>query len=159
MTAIAKNLIPNREWLVKIDEQKVGTITKKKKEFLFLKNGRSLKFGSIADIKQTLDLEFDDSVANPSNASSELTVHGFPCSGKPFDPVFNIKKRLPLYTKNAKSKCRFCAGYYLVKSKNHWVSHFCPKLIVLERADYVGPFKSEVEAHQYLNYTLHNETT
>lgn len=161
MTAIAKNLIPNREWLVKIDEQKVGSISKKKKEVLFLKNGKTLKFSSISEIKKTLNLEFDESAfkIGPHKNTIELSVHGYPCGCEPHDPVFNLKKRLPLYTKNSKSKCRFCAGYYLVKHKSQWNKEFCPKLIILERNPYYGPFKTESEARAYLNYLNFNETT
>ncbi len=161
MNAIAKNLIPNREWLVKIDEQKVGSISKKKKEVLFLKNGKTLKFDSISEIKKTLNLEFEELAfkLNSCTAGVELLVHGYPCGCEPFDPVYNLKKRLPLYTKNSKSKCQFCAGYYLIKSKNQWHNQFCPKLIVLERNPYYGPFKTEFEVRAYLNYLNSNETT
>jgi hypothetical protein len=159
MNVIAKSLIPNKEWLIKIDEQKVGSISKKKREVLFLKNGKIIKFNSISEIKKTLNVEFEEStIKHINNKTTDFSVYGYPCNCEPFDPVYNLKKRLPLYTKNAKSKCRVCAGYYLVRSKNQWQKKFCPKLIVLERNPYYGPFKTEFEACAYMTHLHENET-
>ena len=58
---------------------------------------------------------------------------------------FQIKKRLPIYTKTEKSKSQYCAGYYLLLLNNIWTKTFCPKSISVNRYQYLGPFKTETE--------------
>jgi hypothetical protein len=65
--------------------------------------------------------------------------------------LFNIQKKLPLFTKSKSSKSLYCAGYYTIKFEKGWVKSFCPKLITIERYEYRGPFKTELEMRQALN--------
>jgi len=80
-----------------------------------------------------------------------FSIHDYPCRTKPFDPVYNVKEKLPLYAKNIKSKSRYCAGYYVIKFRKGWIRTFCPKLITLQRYPYFGPFKTEAEVKSVLN--------
>ena len=36
-----------------------------------------------------------------------------------------------------------CAGYYVVKYENGWTRSFCPKLVTLDKYEWVGPYKSK----------------
>ena len=65
--------------------------------------------------------------------------------------MWDLKKKLPLFTKSEKSKSVYCAGYYIIKFNKGWVKSFCPKLITIERYDYKGPFKTEIEMRQQLS--------
>lgn len=65
--------------------------------------------------------------------------------------MFDVKRHLPLFTKSNKSKSVYCAGYYIIKFDKGWVKSFCPKLITVERYQYEGPFKTELEMKQRLN--------
>ena len=53
--------------------------------------------------------------------------------------------RLPLYTKNRKSKSWFAAGWYSVKRGRKWRVVQDPKLIALQRYPYQGPFHNKDE--------------
>jgi hypothetical protein len=64
--------------------------------------------------------------------------------------MFDIKRKLPLFTKSIDSKSLYCAGYYVIKFDKGWVKSFCPKLITLQRYTYQGPFKTELEMRQVL---------
>ena len=79
------------------------------------------------------------------------SIYDFPCSSKPYEPVYNLKKKLPLFAKSSKSKSQYCAGYYVIKFRKGWVKSFCPKLITLERYPFHGPFKTEIEMRNTLN--------
>jgi hypothetical protein len=57
--------------------------------------------------------------------------------------VLDVQRYLPIYTKGAKSKSFFCAGYYIIRFSNTWVRAYCPKLITLNRYEYQGPFKTQ----------------
>jgi hypothetical protein len=79
------------------------------------------------------------------------TVYDFLCSSKPFNPVYNVRKKLPIYAKSTKSKSQYCAGYYVIQFRKGWVKSFCPKLITLERYPFKGPFRTEQEMRQQLS--------
>ena len=63
---------------------------------------------------------------------------------------YDVKNRLPLFTKSFKSKSLYCAGYYIIKFDKGWVKSFCPKLVTLETYDYKGPFKQKLEMREAL---------
>ena len=72
-------------------------------------------------------------------------VHGFPSMCKPYNSMYDVKRKLPLFTKSNASKSLYCAGYYTIKFEKGWVRSFCPKLITIERYESKGPFKTEME--------------
>ena len=78
-------------------------------------------------------------------------VHGFPCSQHPYNPMFDVQKQLPVYTKTPKSKSQFCAGYYIICFEKGWRKAYCPKMITLSRYKYQGPMKTKLEMQQVLN--------
>jgi hypothetical protein len=81
---------------------------------------------------------------------TELSIQGYPTSSEPYNPIFDVKRKLPLFTKSDNSKSMYCAGYYIIKFDKGWVKSFCPKLITLERYPYQGPFKTDLEMKQRL---------
>jgi hypothetical protein len=56
-----------------------------------------------------------------------------------------------LFTKSNKSKSAYCAGYYIIRFDKGWVKSFCPKLITIERYEFKGPFKTEIEMRSELS--------
>jgi hypothetical protein len=82
----------------------------------------------------------------------DFECHGYPTKWKPHKSMYNIRKKLPLFTKSNQSKSLFCAGHYIIKFPKNWVRSFCPKLITVERYSYYGPFKSEEEAKEALSH-------
>ena len=57
--------------------------------------------------------------------------------------MWDVQLKLPLYTKKSKSKSFFAAGWYKIKLKNRWKTVYSPKLIILQRNEYQGPFKQD----------------
>jgi len=155
MNSTAKVLIPNKEWLVRDEASKIGSISKAKKGYTFLKNGKQISFKDLAEVKAQFGIEvFEESIKKIKKDAAEsknYSIYDFPCSSKPFEPVYSVKQKLPLYAKSAKSKSQYCAGYYVIKFRKGWVKSFCPKLITLERYPFHGPFKSEAEMKAMLN--------
>ena len=159
MNSTAKVLVPEKEWLVKNNKNKIGSIAKSKKGYLFLHKGKSLKFQNLAEIQEQLGIAlFEDSIkkikSEPDNKN--YSIYDFPCSSKPYEPVYSVKEKLPLYAKSAKSKSQYCAGYYVIQFRKGWVKSFCPKLITLQRYPYHGPYKTEAEMKAML--TLVNKS-
>jgi len=154
MNSTAKVLVPNKEWLVTDNNQKIGAITKNKKGYIFTRKGKAIGFKNLNDLKSQLGIElFEEGIkkitADPDNKN--YAIYDFPCSSKPYEPVYSVKEKLPLFAKSAKSKSRYCAGYYTIKFRKGWVKSFCPKLITLQRYAYYGPFKTETEMKVTLN--------
>jgi hypothetical protein len=154
MNSTAKVLIPNKEWVVTENQQKIGAITKDKKGYQFIHKGKAVGFKNLAELKTQLGIElFEESVRKKTQdlADKNYIIYDFPCSSKPYDAVYSVKERLPLFAKSSKSKSRYCAGYYVIKFRKGWVKSFCPKLITLQRYPYYGPFKTEAEMKNTLN--------
>jgi len=152
MTSITKVLIPNKEWLVKKGEFKIGSISKQKKGYTFNKNGRSIPFSDLNDIKSQFGIiKLDETMKKSTDTITNKSIYDYPCSSKPFEPVYSVREKLPLFAKSNKSKSQYCAGYYVIRFRKGWVKSFCPKLITLERYPYHGPFKTEQEMKSMLN--------
>jgi hypothetical protein len=155
MNAVAKVLVPNKIWIVEDGGKKLGTLNKEKKGFSFYRRGEKIDLVSKEDIKN----QFGDDVTkevekivkvSKTKTTTENSVYEFLCSSKPHNPVYNIKKKLPIYSKSGKSKSLYCAGYYVIQFRKGWVKSFCPKLITLERYAFKGPFKTEEDMKQAL---------
>jgi hypothetical protein len=147
----AKPIVDGKFWIVEEDGEKIGVlkITEQKKYVLSVKN--SIK---TFDNKKSLFTEFGKdffTIKSSTNITTvDLSVQGYPTSSEPYNPIFDVKRKLPLFTKSDKSKSMYCAGYYIIKFDKGWVKSFCPKLITLERYPFQGPFKSELEMKQRL---------
>lgn len=144
-----KVLIPNKEWILKKDNRKIGSIYKNKKGYYLIKNGTMVNLTDPSEF----GIKLPEKTINSKIEINKDThfIYEYPCSSKPYSPVYNILKKLPIFTKSNKSKSHFCAGYYIIKFRKGWVKSFCPKLITLERYGYKGPFKTEQEMKQELN--------
>jgi hypothetical protein len=155
MNSTAKVLVPNKEWLVQDGENKIGSISKAKKGYVFLKNGKQVNFNDLAEINAQFGVAiFEEKIKKVKSDqvdNKNYAIYDFPCSSKPYDPMYNVKKKLPLFAKSDKSKSQYCAGYYVIKFRKGWVKSFCPKLITLERYPFQGPFKTELEMKSTLN--------
>lgn len=156
MSTTTKVLVPNKSWIVENNGTKIGTLNKEKKGYSFFQRGIKIEIKDLGEVKthlgvSTLEHETAKHVRVPTKANTEPNVYDYPCASKPHNPVYNIVKRLPIYAKSSKSKSLYCAGYYVIKFRKGWVKSFCPKLITLERYEFQGPFKTELEMRTVLN--------
>jgi hypothetical protein len=154
MISTTKVLVPNKEWLVKEGDSKIGSIIKNKQGYTFYKQGHKIPFSSFEDIKSQLGISKLDETVKKNKTEFDPyknMIYDYPCNGKPFEPVYCVKEKLPLFAKSSKSKSQYCAGYYVIKFRKGWVKSFCPKLITLERYPYHGPFKTEQDMKSMLN--------
>ena len=165
MTVKAKTLIKDKFWIVEENGQKLGTLQKKddngwiflnkqdKRQVYITQESLFQKFGfNIFEEKQ--EKKEEDLI----NGQTNFEVHGYPCSQTPYNPMFDVQKQLPIYTKTPKSKSMFCAGYYIICFDKGWRKAYCPKAITLQRYPYKGPIKSKIEMQQVLNNAIKNFT-
>jgi hypothetical protein len=158
MNATAKVLIPDKEWIIKDGAKKIAAISKEKKGYLVMCKGLRIPFKNLAEIKSAVGIAFfEESIKHLKKEEPDTySIYGFPCKSKPHEPLYNVQKKLPLYTKRSKSKSQHCAGHYIIKFRKGWVKSFSPKLITLERYPFQGPWKTEEESKQALRKANHS---
>ena len=156
MTVRAKTLVKDKFWIVEQNGEKLGTLQKQNGNgWIFL----SKKDKQIFETQESLFTRFGFNIFDKATitqsesvqATDNFDVHGYPCSQHPYNPMFNVQKQLPVYTKTPKSKSQFCAGYFIICFEKGWRKAYCPKMITLSRYDYKGPMKTKLEMQQVLN--------
>lgn len=146
----AKTILKDKFWIVEDETSRLGTISVSDDKFVFSSSDETLFFNTERQLKKKFkDLVWID--VEQKEEQKDFSVHGFPCSSQPHNSMYDIKNKLPLYTKSDKSKSIYCAGYYIIRFDKGWVKSFCPKLITVERYATKGPFKTELEMKQELS--------
>lgn len=149
----AKPIIADKFWIVEKDGAKFATLRKNEDDRFVMSNELGIK---VYETKESLTREFGKSffvakIVKEADNSEPNEVHGYGTSAAPHNAMYDIKRKLPLFTKSGDSKSLYCAGYYVIRFDKGWVKSFCPKLITLQRYEYQGPFKTELEMKQVLS--------
>lgn len=149
----AKPIIKDKFWIVEKDGQKFATLRKNEDNRFVMSNETGIQ---VYDTKESLTKQFGKNffvakIVKEAEHAQPNEVHGYTASTNPHNAMFDIKRRLPLFTKSGDSKSLYCAGYYVIRFDKGWVKSFCPKLITLQRYEYRGPFKTDLEMKQVLS--------
>jgi hypothetical protein len=149
----AKAIIDDKFWIVEKGGEKFATLRKDEENRFVMSNETGIRiFENRESITRQYGKDFFIAkIIREANNSEPNEVHGFPSSTSPHNAMYDIRKKLPLFTKSKDSKSAYCAGYYVIRFDKGWVKSFCPKLITLQRYEFKGPFKSEVEMKQVLS--------
>lgn len=148
----AKAIIDDKFWIVEQNGVKFATLRKNEENKFIMSNENGIKiYQSESALKKTFGNDFFTvRIIKEAEHAEPNEVHGCPTSVRPHNAMYDITKKLPLFTKSSDSKSLYCAGYYTIKFEKGWVKSFCPKLITLQRYDYRGPMKTELEMKQVL---------
>jgi len=147
----AKEVLKDKFWIVEDSGQRIGTLSKSDDGFVINTKGKVEIYKNENQLKKTFGKNFLVANITENNEIDAYDVHGYPTRSIPYNSMYDIKNKLPLFTKSSKSKSIYCAGYYLIKFNVNWLKSFCPKLITIERNDFKGPFKSELEMKAVLS--------
>jgi hypothetical protein len=150
MELLAKPILASKFWIVEKEGAKVGTIRSNEKGVLVTLGKESKTYKDTKQMVAELNVTFADKESTEIVKKQEYTVHEYPAKHKPYNPIYDLKRKLPLYTKTKNSKSFYCAGYFIVKFDFGWVQGFCPKLITLSRNEYKGPFTTKLEVQEHL---------
>lgn len=158
MNITAKTIVDDKFWILEEDGTKIGTLRKKENnKFMLSAKGQDRYFSKKDELTKMFGKDFFGSKIKATISHTEIRdVHGYPTSCYPYNPLYNVQKRLPLFTKSETSKSLYCAGYYTIKFEKGWVRSFCPKLITIERYEYSGPYTTELEMKQALSNAKSN---
>lgn len=152
---IAKPVVKNKYWIVESDGSKVATIQAVDQGgFVYVHGQQRESFPSIKVLGTQHNITFEKPAAVSLN--NEHSCYGYPCDSKPHNDLWDVKKKLPIYSKSAKSRSFHCAGYYLIKYNNAWVAEYCPKTITTNRYEFLGPYKTQEQQQAKLK-TLNEE--
>ena len=138
---VAKVVADKQFWILQEDDRKVGNIEAWNGGYQVRINNQVKQFKTIklAARESTIVFAKEEVASKPDNT----TVHGYPVAGRCYNPVWDVVHHLPIYTKTAKSKSWFAAGWYSIKRGRNWKIIQDPKLIALQRYPYQGPFKNK----------------
>lgn len=162
MTVVAKPILEGKFWIVESNGEKLGTLCRQDDHRYMFSCATGTR---MFDNEQQLKQEFkNDWLWGTTGhlATAEIVdknvVYGYPTRFEPCNPIFDVKKQLPLFTKSKKSRSLYCAGYYIIKFEKGWVKSYCPKLVTIERYPNKGPFKTVLEMRQELSSANKQET-
>lgn len=145
---IAKAVIPNQYWILQQGDRKIGNIEAAADGFTVVINGSQQKFKTLRTIRNKVSIDFHDIPRSPT-PSKENMVLGYPTDAVPYNGVFDVPHQVPLWTREPRSKSWYAAGWYLVRQGRGWRPELCPKMIMLNRNEFLGPFYTEQEARTH----------
>ena len=137
--AIAQPIVNGKFWVIKKDDKKIGSVEKDNRGYFVTTQQGNARFKTIKSLRDVTNIDFKDGeerIKYPENQ-----VNNFPTDCKPYNGVWDINQRLPIYTQERKSKSWYAAGYYMVTINRKTKVMYCPKLIILDRYGYVGPVR------------------
>jgi hypothetical protein len=130
MSINAKEIIKDKFWIVEAKGEKFGTISLNDDQYI-LSTPKGTKF---YNNEKQLSNALNSSISWSSleiTESLEKEVHGYPTSTTPYNPIYDVKQKLALFTK-------------IIRFEKGWVKSFCPKMITLDRYESKGPFKTDI---------------
>lgn len=148
MTLCAKSVLKDKFWVVEQEGVRVGTIQAVPDGVVFVDTGgrRSARYPSIRVLGQETKIKIERSSVSSARPRAQGDVYGFPIDTvRAYNTLYNVVHHAPVYTKTAKSKSMYCAGYYLILQDDVWTESFCPKMITINRYPFQGPFYSREE--------------
>lgn len=161
----AKEILKNKFWIIEDANQgnKIGTLSKDENNHYMYSCQRPSEpvgnktkteyYSCLKDLKKGIGGEILWSNATISDANKTVSkeIYGLVTSTVPYNAMYDLKRKFALFTKSKKSKSLYCAGYFIIHFEKGWVKSLCPKQVTLEKYEYRGPFKTELEMRQELS--------
>ena len=141
----AKPVVPDQYWILREHDRKVGNIEATAGGYAVSINGKTMRVQNLNMLAEKIDIDFQIPVL-VSKDTTQNQVHGYPTTATPYNAVFNVQHQLPLWTEDPRSRSWLAAGWYRMQHHRNWQVALCPKLILLQRCTYRGPFHTREEA-------------
>jgi hypothetical protein len=153
MSLIAKPVIDKQFWILQEGDRKIGNIEACAGGYQVKINNQIAQFKTIKMAAERVNIQFE-TAKKTSKPVAAHSVYGYPTKGRVHNGIWNVPKKLPLFTKTKKSKSWYAAGWYQVKKGKHWSVVQDPKLILLQRYPYAGPFYTKENADEHASTTV-----
>ena len=138
MVITAKPVVANRYWILRRDDRKVGTVERDNTGFFMRVDGVSRHFRTLPLLRRSADIEFQPAIRTTQPPKD--SVHGYDTGCRVHNGMWDVKRRLPLFTKINRSKSWYAAGWYAIQQHRRWQVVRNPKLILLDRYKFRGPY-------------------
>jgi len=146
---VAKPVIDKQYWILQENNQKIGNVEACAGGYQVKIHNQTVQFKTIRMAAQRVNIQFEPAIKIAKPKSTTTHVHGYPVSGQVYNPMWDVSQQLPVYTKTNKSKSWIAAGWYRVRKGRVWKTILAPKLIMIQRYPYQGPFYSKDEADDH----------
>lgn len=142
MTIQAKAVVEKKFWILKDQaEKKIGNIEQAGNQYRVKLENHYTYYKNIASIKTALpDLIFDQPVRARKKAAVPTKCYDFDTGCRVYNPIYDVSRNLPIFTKTAKSRSYYAAGWYAVRQGAEFEVVRNPKVILIHRYQYLGPF-------------------
>lgn len=148
-TLIAKPVVKNQFWIVTDGNEKVGNVLADGSGFEVKLNGSKTHYKNTKTIERITNIKFED--VSKFKTKTETPFSEYPTTSKVYNSMLDVKRKLHLFTKTAKSKCYYAAGWFVMGQGQEKNVVFCPKYIFIQRYEFTGPYKTKDEAEETLN--------
>jgi len=149
MNLIAKPVIKNQYWIVTDGKQKVGNVVAKGSGFQVKIGQEKKEYPNTKSISNKENIEFVP-LKKPEKKNSN-PYSTYPTVGKVFNSVLDVKRKIHLFTKTAKSRCYYAAGWFAIRQGQELSTVLCPKYIFVQRYECYGPYATKTEAENVIN--------
>lgn len=143
---VAKPVVPDRYWILQHNDRKVGNIEAEAGGYRVRINDRVETFEALPTIKKKIGIDFAPGSHSTKKDHTDNTVYGYSTTSRPYNAVYDVKHQVPLWTHEPRSRSWYTAGWYRIKQGRSWTVMHCPKLIVIQRYAYQGPFHTREQA-------------
>jgi len=142
-TLVAKPIVKNQLWVITDGERKVGNVVADDSGYDVKIGDQTTHYASTKTIEKNFKITFE-SAKRVKQSQENLSFAVWPTqSNRVYNSVFDVQRKLHLYTTSPGSKCYHAAGYFAIRQHRTWETVFCPKYIYLQRYEYRGPELSE----------------
>lgn len=143
---IAKPVVPDQYWILRDGDVKIGNIQAEPGGFAVKIRDHVERFKNIPTIKKRVAIDFQKAPQRAQPKDPHNEIYGYPTTHRPFNAIYDVRHQVPLWTRESRSKSWLAAGWYRVRQGRAWTVVECPKLIMLERYQFQGPFRTKQEA-------------
>lgn len=155
MKYTVKPVMENKFWIVEdADGLRKGTVSVGTDKVTAVVNGLCVTFETLNDCADHFKLNFNNNAEPDMDTESTYDVEGYPTHTKPYNSFWDIKKKIPLFTRTEKSKSLHAAGYYAVRFDTQWAASFCPRMTTLDKNQWIGPFKDKFEVRERIRVAI-----
>lgn len=152
MTIKAKTILKNKYWIIEDNDVRIGTLSFNNDQYIFTNKSEVCVFNTENDLTNRFGVTVNWKLPeeNQIDKKENFDINGYPIGVQPYKCMFDIKRKISLFSKSEKSDSLYCAGYFILKFPKGWTKAFCPKLVTIEQYEYKGPFKTLIEMKQAL---------
>lgn len=145
--------MPDKFWILENEQGlKQGTISKADVVKVVINNVEKT-YETFDKACWDLAINVESKIESKKEPKQDEIVLGYPVKCDAYNPIWDLKRKIPVFTKTEKSKTLHAAGFYIIEFDTGWVQSFCPKVSTLDINAFKGPYKDKLEMREQLRIT------